>query len=144
MWESFLERRPWQFLYSDSWVSVKRLRKHQNSSSLRRSRPISATLRWPTLGFATESLYNRARVMARPAGQIVQRGARLWLVRIFLGRDPSTGKRKYPTRACAAQRKTRSSYLTAALRERDLGKPKLKAKTYRDHETLLKRYVRPS
>jgi len=104
--------------------------------------------------------------MARPAGQIVQRGARLWLVRIFLGRDPSTGRRKYHNKSVRGAKKDAQQYLTAALRERDLGsfakpsseplgayldrwletaaKPKLKARTYRDYETLLKRYVRPS
>ena len=104
--------------------------------------------------------------MARPAGQIVQRGPRLWLVRIFLGRDPSTGRRKYHNKSVRGAKKDAQQYLTAALRERDLGsfakpsseplgayldrwletaaRPKLKARTYRDYETLLKRYVRPS
>jgi len=104
--------------------------------------------------------------MARPAGQIVQRGPRLWLVRIFLGRDPSTGRRKYHNKSVRGTKKDAQQYLTAALRERDLGsfarpsseplgtyldrwletaaKPKLKARTYRDYETLLMRYVRPS
>jgi integrase len=104
--------------------------------------------------------------MARPAGQIVQRGARLWLVRIFLGRDQSTARRKYHNKTIRGTKKDAQQYLTAALRERDLGsfskpsseplgayldrwletaaKPKLKARTYRDYETLLSRYVRPS
>lgn len=103
--------------------------------------------------------------MARPAGQIIQRGARLWLVRIFLGRDPATGRRKYHNKNVRGSKKDAQQYLTAALRDRDLGsfarpsseplgayldrwletaaKPKLKARTYRDYETLLKRYVRP-
>jgi integrase len=103
--------------------------------------------------------------MARPAGQIIQRGARLWLVRIFLGRDPSTGRRKYHNKNVRGSKKDAQQYLTAALRDRDLGcfarpsseplgayldrwletaaKPN-KARTYRDYETLLKRYVRPS
>jgi len=98
--------------------------------------------------------------MARPAGQIIQRGARLWLVRIFLGRDPSTGRRKYHNKNVRGSKKDAQQYLTAALRDRDLGsfarpsseplgayldrwletaaKPKLKARTYRDYETLLK------
>jgi hypothetical protein len=33
--------------------------------------------------------------MARKAGQIVARGASIWLVRAYLGRDPQTGTRKY-------------------------------------------------
>jgi hypothetical protein len=31
----------------------------------------------------------------RKAGQIVSRGASTWLVRVYLGRDPQTGTRKY-------------------------------------------------
>jgi hypothetical protein len=33
--------------------------------------------------------------MARKAGQIISRGASTWLVRVYLGRDPQTGTRKY-------------------------------------------------
>lgn len=33
--------------------------------------------------------------MARKAGQTVARGASTWLVRVYLGRDPQTGTRKY-------------------------------------------------
>jgi hypothetical protein len=33
--------------------------------------------------------------MARKARQIVARGASTWLVRVYLGRDPQTGTRKY-------------------------------------------------
>jgi hypothetical protein len=29
------------------------------------------------------------------AGQLIQRGDRIWLVRVFRGRDPKTGKRRY-------------------------------------------------
>ena len=33
--------------------------------------------------------------MARKLGQIIGRGASTWLVRVYLGRDPQTGTRKY-------------------------------------------------
>ena len=33
--------------------------------------------------------------MANKAGQIIARGERTWLVRIFMGRDPGSGKRRY-------------------------------------------------
>jgi hypothetical protein len=33
--------------------------------------------------------------MARKAGQIIARGQSTWLVRVYLGRDPQTGTRKY-------------------------------------------------
>ena len=29
------------------------------------------------------------------AGQIIPRGKNTWLLRVFLGRDPQTGKRRY-------------------------------------------------
>ena len=36
--------------------------------------------------------------MARKVGQIVRRGARAWLVRVYNGRDPESKKRKYLNR----------------------------------------------
>jgi hypothetical protein len=33
--------------------------------------------------------------MAGKAGQIIPRGERTWLVRVFMGRDPQSGKLKY-------------------------------------------------
>lgn len=33
--------------------------------------------------------------MARKPGQIIARGASTWLVRVYQGRDPETGMRKY-------------------------------------------------
>jgi len=33
--------------------------------------------------------------MARKAGQIIARGQSTWLVRVYLGRDPQTGTRRY-------------------------------------------------
>jgi len=108
-------------------------------------------------GAAAKAAYNRAGNMARPAGQIIQRGARLWLVRRLLGRDPSTGRRKYHNKNVRGSKKDAQQYLTAALRDRDLGcfaspsseplgayldrwletaaKPKLKARTYRDYDS---------
>jgi hypothetical protein len=43
------------------------------------------------------------------------RGDRRWLIRVYLGRDQETNKRKYHKRAAQA-------YLTRRLRERDLGR----------------------
>jgi hypothetical protein len=31
--------------------------------------------------------------MARKTGQIIRRGAQMWMVRIYVGRDPETRKR---------------------------------------------------
>ena len=33
--------------------------------------------------------------MARKKGQIIRRGTNTWLVRVYLGRDPQSGTRKY-------------------------------------------------
>ena len=33
--------------------------------------------------------------MARKKGQIIRRGTNSWLVRVYLGRDPQSGTRKY-------------------------------------------------
>ena len=33
--------------------------------------------------------------MARKKGQIIGRGTNTWLVRVYLGRDPQSGTRKY-------------------------------------------------
>lgn len=105
-------------------------------------------------------------VVARRSGQIIFRGDNTWLVRIFLGRDPESGKRNYHNHTVRGTRKDAQRYLNAQLRERDLGtfaepsgeplnryldrwlesaaRPKLKSKTFRDYENLLARYVRPA
>ena len=36
--------------------------------------------------------------MARKVGQIIARGARRWLIRVYLGRDHETKKRNYRNR----------------------------------------------
>jgi integrase len=86
-------------------------------------------------------------------------------VRIFLGREPATGKRNYHNHTVRGTKKDAQRYLTGVLRDRDLGtfaepshepvgqyldtwletaaKPRLKARTFRDYQNLLKRYVRP-
>jgi len=103
--------------------------------------------------------------VANKAGQIIARGERTWLVRVFMGRDPESGKRQYHNKTIRGTRKDAQAYLNQAQRDRDLGmffepsrmsldqyldkwletaaKPKLRAKTHRDYEALLKRYVRP-
>jgi integrase len=95
----------------------------------------------------------------------VGRGRHRWLVRIFLGRDRETRKRRYHNRTIHGTAKRAQEYLTKMLRERDLGrglegseitlnefldrwfetaaKPKLRTKSYRSYESLMRRYVRP-
>jgi hypothetical protein len=54
------------------------------------------------------------------AGQIIKRGDSCWTVRIFLGRD-TNGKRKYFNKTVRGTKKDAQKYLTAKLREKDLG-----------------------
>lgn len=55
------------------------------------------------------------------AGQIISRGDRTWLVRIYLGVDPQTKRRTYHGKTIHGTKKDAQHYLNAALRERDLG-----------------------
>jgi integrase len=104
--------------------------------------------------------------LARKTGQIVGRGRHRWLVRVYLGRDRETRKRRYHSRMVHGPVRHAQSYLNKVLREHDLGrqvdgaqvtlneyldrwletaaKPRLREKSYRSYESLLRRYVRPS
>lgn len=54
------------------------------------------------------------------AGQIIKRNEKTWIVRIFLGRNEN-GKRKYQNKTINGTKKDAQTYLTARLREKDLG-----------------------
>lgn len=56
----------------------------------------------------------------RRAGQIVPRGESRWLVRVFLGRD-ATGGRRYHNQTVHGTKKDAQKYLTKAQRDLDLG-----------------------
>jgi hypothetical protein len=60
--------------------------------------------------------------MARKVGQIIARGDRRWLIRVYLGRDHETKKRKYHNRTIHGPMLEAQAYLTRKLRERDLGR----------------------
>lgn len=99
------------------------------------------------------------------AGQIIAKSKNTWLVKIFQGRD-TNGKRKYFSKAIHGTKKDAQKYLTAKLREKDLGvfiepaamtlnayldkwletaaRPRLRERTFEDYRDYLKRYVRPS
>ena len=103
--------------------------------------------------------------MSRRVGQIVARGERRWLVRVYLGRDGETRRRKYYNRTVYGSLRQAQTHLTRKLHERDLcrgvagvqvtldefldhwlktaAKPKVREKTYRDYEAMLRRYIRP-
>jgi len=58
--------------------------------------------------------------MSRKAGQIVARGNRTWLLRVFLGRDRDTGVRKYRNRTVHGSVRQAQAALNQMLQERDL------------------------
>jgi len=58
--------------------------------------------------------------MSRRLGQVIQRGAYSWLVRIFLGTDDN-GKRLYANKTIRGTRKDAQAYLNAWLRDKDQG-----------------------
>jgi hypothetical protein len=59
--------------------------------------------------------------MARKVGQIIARGDRRWLIRVYLGRDRETNKSNYHNRTIHGPMREAQAYLTRKLRERDLG-----------------------
>ena len=103
--------------------------------------------------------------MALKVGQIVRRGVRAWLVRVYNGRDSETQKRRYLNQTVHGGLRDAQAHLNKMLSERDRGrnlesskqtlnqfldrwlevcaKPRLRAKSLRDYEGLLRRYVRP-
>jgi len=58
--------------------------------------------------------------MSRKAGQIIARGRRSWLLRVFLGRDRGNGKRKYRNRTVHGSVRDAQACLNQMLQERDL------------------------
>jgi len=103
--------------------------------------------------------------MARKVGQIIARGERRWLIRVYLGRDHETKKRNYHNRTIHGPMREAQAYLTKKSRERDLGrdlegakitlneyldrwiqstvKPRVREKTRQDYEGMPRRYIRP-
>ena len=103
--------------------------------------------------------------MARKVGQIVRRGSSTWLVRVYTGRDSATKRRTYLNQTIHGGLRDAQAHLNKMLGERDRGqkldsskqtlnqyldrwlelcaKPRLRAKSLKDYEGLLRRYVRP-
>jgi integrase len=100
----------------------------------------------------------------RRQGQIIERGDNKHLVRVYLGTDETTGKRRYHNHTVRGTKKDAQRYMNGVLRELDLGtfvepagetlnayldhwleaaaKPRLRERTYDDYVALLRRYVR--
>lgn len=60
--------------------------------------------------------------MARKTGQIIRRGPNKWLVRIYVGRNPETGKRQYIGKSVQGGLHSAQVHLNRMLAERDLGR----------------------
>lgn len=98
------------------------------------------------------------------AGQIIKRGDRKFLVRLYLGRD-SEGKRLYHNKTINGNKSDAQRYLTKVLREKDTGtfvepgqekitdyietwldstvKARVREKTYTDYGDLMRLHVTP-
>lgn len=99
------------------------------------------------------------------AGEIIKRGEKTWVVRIFQGRDEN-GKRRYVNKTIHGTKKNAEKYLTAKLRDKDLGiniepasesldkylekwlqsvvRSRVREATFDDYKYLLDRYVSPT
>ncbi|MDQ3633236.1 MAG: N-terminal phage integrase SAM-like domain-containing protein, partial [Acidobacteriota bacterium] len=97
------------------------------------------------------------------AGQITKRGENTWYIRIFLGRN-ADGKRKYFNKTIHGTKKEANKFLTAKLREKDLGvfvepasetlnkyldrwlveiaKPRLRENTYKSYVWIAENYIK--
>jgi integrase len=106
------------------------------------------------------------RLVARKLGQIIPRGDNRWLVRVSLGRDHATGRRRYLNRTVSGSHRKAQQFLSAQLVERAesrelvgaevtlnqyldrwlslAAKPRLRPKSYADYAALLARYIRPA
>jgi hypothetical protein len=100
--------------------------------------------------------------MTRKTGQIIRRGPQMWIVRIYIGRDLETGRRKYIGKSAQGRLRVAQTHLNRMLAERDLGRNirssrqtlgqyldhwleicaclRLWAKSFRDYSTLLARH----
>ena len=98
------------------------------------------------------------------AGQIIKRGDKQYLVRIFLGRDPDTGKRRYLNQMVYGTKRDAEQTRTALLRAKDTNtltqpvkmslnslldrwletvvKPRVSERTHRDYTWKAGRYLR--
>jgi len=101
----------------------------------------------------------------RKEGSIVQRGEDTFLLRVYMGTDPGSGKRKYHSKTVHGTEKDAQRELRALLHKRDEGelsnlsranldayldrwvelvaRPRLRPQTAADYERVLDSYVRP-
>lgn len=99
------------------------------------------------------------------AGQIIPRGPNTWCVRVYMGRDPKTNKRRYANETVKGTRKDAQRVLTRLERERDTGtyvepskltvdafldqwleaaaRPRLRSNTHQGYVKMWKTYLGP-
>jgi integrase len=99
------------------------------------------------------------------AGQIIKKGDRKYLTRIYRGRDSQTGKRRYDNHLIHGTKKDAQTYINGRLRELDLGtyvspsaktldqyldewletaaKPRVSQATFNGYARVLRSHVRP-
>jgi len=104
--------------------------------------------------------------MSRRSGQIIKRGDRKWLVKIFVGTDPETNKRSYRSKLIHGTKKDADEHLREQLRLQDRGilieparmplgeyldrwlrddvAPRVRPRTLQDYRRFLDKYVRPA
>lgn len=98
------------------------------------------------------------------AGQIIERGKDIWLVRVYLGKG-ANNKRKYHNKTIHGNKKSAQAYLNKVLHQKDTGtfneqskellsgylekwlensaRPKLREKTYQSYKSLIRLYINP-
>ena len=98
------------------------------------------------------------------AGRIEKRGDKKYMVRVFIGRDPDTGKRRYLGETLHGTKRQAEQTLTALLRAKDTNtltlpvkmslstlldrwletvvKPRVSERTHRDYSWKAGRYIR--
>jgi len=99
-------------------------------------------------------------------GQLIKKGENKWLVKLALGRDTQTGKRRFHTKMIHGPKKDAQKYLTALTRDRDLGtlvapvtftynefldrwveavaRPRVRERTLADYVHKIDKYIRPT
>ncbi len=99
------------------------------------------------------------------AGQVIPRGEDTWLIRIFLGRDPASGKRQYHNETFKGKKKAADTKLTKLLHRLQLGEPlkqsginftefvkqwidvvklRTRERTYKHYELIVNTYLSPA
>jgi integrase len=116
--------------------------------------------------FVVLAFNRKEEPIARKQGQIISRGDQRWQVRVYLGRDPDSGRRQYLNHTIRGSFRAAQHYLNTRLAKRGQGReltspamklnqyldrwlemaarPKLRTRSFADYRSLLRRYVRPT